>query len=175
MTRETAEPATPPTPAKRPAYEPATRLLRPTGYDPAMRRPGTTIAGVGLLALRVITGIFVIVEAILTHPSSLEVTVDGESFGTTLAVVVTAVVLLVDAALAFFIWLGWNWPRVVVMFGSVISVSSSFVAWWSSGQEFTVKAGLAAIAIDVLVLLALSSRSAAAYARRGEKPPPVRA
>lgn len=87
-----------------------------------------------------------------------------------MVVLVGASLLLVDAVLASFIWMGWNWPRVLVMVGSVISLTTSFVAWWSSGREITVDAGLATIALDVLVLLALSSRSAAAYARRNERP-----
>jgi len=156
--------------AKRPAFEPATRLLVPTGYNPAMRRPAATIAGVTLLILRVAAGIGFLVQAALLRPSSLDVSVDGDALGPLVVVLVGVSLLLVDAVLASFIWLGWNWPRVLVMIGSVISLTTSFVAWWSSGREITVDAGLATIALDVLVLLALSSRSAAAYARRNERP-----
>jgi hypothetical protein len=48
-------------PAKRPAFEPAARLLAPTRYDPQKRRPATTIAAAVLVLLRVIAGVFVLI------------------------------------------------------------------------------------------------------------------
>ena len=51
---------TTPAPQKRPAYEPVARLLQPTGYNPAMRRPITTVAGVALVLLRVLVGALVL-------------------------------------------------------------------------------------------------------------------
>lgn len=151
---------------KRPAYEPALRLLRPTGYDPAMHRPAATIAGVALLALRVVVGVVTLLGVWLRPGDVVDLTVDGASLGLTISLLVVAGVLVVDAALAALIWAGLNWPRVVVMFGSVLSISSAFVGWWSEGQEITITRSLAGVALDVLVLLALSSRNAAAYARR---------
>ena len=48
---------------RRPAFEPATRLLRPTGYDPTMPRPAAVMAAVLLLALRIFSGTAVLVAA----------------------------------------------------------------------------------------------------------------
>ena len=42
-------------------------------------------------------------------------------------------------------------------------------AWWAQGQEITLQSTFLSLSLDILILLALSSQSAAAYARRGEK------
>ena len=156
-------------PAKRPAFEPAERLLRPTGYDPSMRRPAATIAGVALLAGRVVVGAIVLVAALMGADGTLDATLDGESAGLVIAATVGAVSLLIDAVLVALIWAGFNWPRVVVMVVSTLSISSAFVGWWADGQEVTITGSLLSVALDVLILLALSSREAAAYARRNDR------
>ena len=50
----------------------------------------------------------------------------------------------------------------------MISISASFLQWWAGGHEITITTTLLSIGLDILILLALSSRSAAAYARRNE-------
>ena len=64
------------------------------------------------------------------------------------------------------VFLGLNWPRIVVMTISTFSISASFVTWWVGDQEITLQTTFLTIALDILVMLALSSRSARAYARR---------
>lgn len=166
------------TPAKRPAYEPAKRLLRPTGYNPDMKRPPTTVAGALLVFLRVFVGLLWIAELLLNwNLIATESAVDIEGLtseeaagvGLTIIVVVVGVVLVIDAVLAFLVLRGKNWPRVVVMVVAVISISSAFVQWWTSDLEITLKTSFLSTALDTLILLALSSRSAAAYARRNEQ------
>ena len=77
---------------------------------------------------------------------------------------------LVDLRLSVLVFLGRNWARVIVMCISVLSISTVFGAWWVQGQEITLEGSFMSLAIDILLLLALSSRSAAAYARRRERP-----
>ena len=166
-------------PNKRPAYEPASELLKPVAYDPDMKRPLTTVAGVALVFLRVIAGLIVLLTIVLDWPKALtevDLTIEGvettpEMTQTALIAVVAllAVVLLVDAALALFILTGHNWARVAVMTFAAISITGSFVQWWSEGQEITINGSLLTLGLDILILLALSSRSAAAYARRHER------
>ncbi|HYP72937.1 MAG TPA: hypothetical protein VEP72_02530 [Microbacterium sp.] len=157
-------------PAKRPAYEPAVRLLRPMRYDPSMPRPAAIMAGVGLLAVKVLAGLLVLMAAAVSPETVIGADVDDVATSTILFVGIAGVVLLIDALLATFIWFGRNWARVVVMIGGVLSISSLFVAWWDQGQEITLpNDGLIPLGLDVLVLLALSSRDAAAYARRNER------
>jgi glucan phosphoethanolaminetransferase (alkaline phosphatase superfamily) len=164
--------------AKRPAYEPAKRLLRPTGYNPDMRRPLTTVTGAVLVFLRVLVGLLWIAEILLNWnliatQSALDIEglTSDESAGVGLWILVgvLTVVLVVDAVFAILILRGHNWPRVVVMFFAVVSISSAFVSWWLSELEITITTSFLSTALDTLILLALSSRSAAAYARRNER------
>lgn len=168
-----------PTPHKRPAYEPAGRLLKPPRYDPEMRRPISTTAGVTLILLRVLAGVFVLAgialgwEAILADPDTVLDGFDPSPAGSQAALwfVLAAggTVLLIDLLLAIFVFRGHNWARVVVMIISVGSISTSFVAWWAQGQEIAIDSTYVSLSLDILLLLALSSRSAAAYARRNER------
>lgn len=166
-------------PAQRPAYEPVTRLLRPTAYDPDMRRPAATVSGAVLVILRAMVGVLWIVDLLLHRDAFLHeavVAVDGASPdtdlpGMVLAVTVTVVgaAAMLDAVLAVFILRGSNLARVTVMVVGVVSICTDFAGWWAGGQEITLRTTLPSVAFDVLVLLALSSREAAAYARRNEK------
>lgn len=166
-------------PRKRPAYEPAARLLQPTTADPAMKRPAATLAGALLVLLRVAVGVAFLWE-LSQHWNDLAsnlddgidgitLTADDRALGLTFVVAVGAAVLLVELLLAVLILLGRNLPRVIVMVFAVFSISGSFAAWWSEGQEITLRTSLVSLSVDILVLLALSSRSAAAYARRNER------
>jgi len=169
-----------PAPQKRPAYEPPARLLKPPQYDPGMSRPTSTVAGVLLILLRVLAGVAVLVslatgwDAILSAPDSVlegfDPTPEGKQAALWLVLVTGGTVLLIDLALAIFVFRGVNWARVVVMLIAVLSISTSFTAWWAQGQEIEIRGTFFSLSLDILLLLALSSRSAAAYARRNERP-----
>jgi hypothetical protein len=166
-------------PDKRPAYEPAAELLKPVEYDPAMERPITTVAGALLVFLRVVSGLIVLLSIVLDWRKSLaEVDLDISGVKTTPEmsqavligiVIFLAVVLVADAALALFILTGHNWARVLIMAFAALSITGAFIQWWSEGQEITINGSLLTLGLDILILLALSSRSAAAYARRNER------
>jgi hypothetical protein len=166
------------TPAKRPSYEPAGRLLRPPRYDPDMKRPVTTVTGAVLVFLRAVAGLLFLAELGLHWnlvATSSAIAIDGltdaEAAGVGLAIILSLVVALivVDVVLAVFILRGYNWARVIVMVVAVLSISTAFVSWWLEDLEITLKTSLLSTALDTLILLALSSRSAAAYARRNEQ------
>lgn len=166
---------------KRPAYEPPSRLLSPTGYNPQMRRPVTTVAGATLVLLRALAGVLWLVALVIQSPALARdaglflngANLDRGFVGTGLVLVVVTggIVLAGEALLAFLIFRGLNWPRVVVMLFSVASISTAFVAWWAQGLKIDIQTTLLTLSLDILVLLALSSRSAAAYARRNERSP----
>lgn len=168
-----------PVPHKRPAFEPPGRLLTPTGYRPDMRRPTTIVAGAALVLLRVLAGVAVLAgiavgwDAIIADPDSVLEGFDPSPAGSQAALwfVLAAggTVLLIDLLLAIFVFRGHNWARVIVMVVTVGSISTSFFAWWAQGQEIKVDTTFVSLSLDILVLLALSSRSAAAYARRHER------
>jgi hypothetical protein len=169
-------------PEKRPAFESPVRLVEPGRRDPDMKRPGSTVAGATLVLLRVFAGVVWMVSVAFGW-QGIVVQLDLEIAGGTagqipegvsqlalgVVLVVVAVPLVVDAVLAFLILRGWNWPRVIVMFVSVVSICTAFVTWWVQGQDLHLDSALLPLAFDILVLLALSSRSASAYARRNER------
>ncbi|MEV8368082.1 hypothetical protein [Microbacterium sp. NPDC064584] len=169
------------TPAKRPAYEPAADLLQRQRYDPDMARPGTIVAGAVLVLLRVVAGLITILIVTLDAPQwsqDIGLAVDDAEVvpgatGAVLAVLASVVgmFLLADLIFAVFILRGRNWARVAVMVFSTLSITSVFAQWWSEDQEITINTSLLSVGLDILILLALSSRSAAAYARRNERPP----
>jgi hypothetical protein len=167
------------TPHKRPAFEPAAELLKPVASDPEMKRPISTVAGAVLVLLRVLAGVLFIGSVLVAWPTwvrELDVTIEGVAdvpqladFSLAAIVIVVGAFLLIDLVLAFFIFGGHNWARVIVMTFSALSIAASFVQWWAEGQEITITNTLLGLGLDILILLALSSRSAAAYARRNER------
>jgi hypothetical protein len=55
------------------------------------------------------------------------------------------------------------------MLYAVVSISGAFVTWCVGGEDIRVETTLVTLSLDILVLLALSSRQAAAYARRKQQ------
>jgi hypothetical protein len=166
-------------PDKRPAFEPAEKLLSPPQYDPAMKRPGTTTTGALLVLLRVIVGVLWTVELAMQWTDSsgkadvsvagVKLSGDAVQAGLVTIAAIMGTVLLVETILAVLIYLGRNLPRVIVMVFAVFSITGAFIGWWFDGLEITLRTSLLSLGLDILVLLALSSRSAAAYARRNER------
>lgn len=164
-------------PTKRAAYEAPDTLLAPTPYDPQMRRPVTTITGAALLLLSSVLGILSVVGVLrewnlglLTLGATLDDALDSAAGGDrTLLVTITVVLFVVDALFGVLVFAGLNWARVFVMVFSVVNTSSAFVIWLTRGAELQSQRSLYSLALDILILLALSSRSAAAYARRREQ------
>jgi len=172
-------PTVPESHEKRPAYEPVTRLLQPLARDPQMRRPAATVAGAGLVLLSAIVGVASMAD-LATHWGSIadEVVLDLDGVeltpdvvGVALAVVLIAagLTVVVDMICALLIFRGSNLARVAVMTVAVLSISTTFAGWWARDQEITLFTTFPVLALNILVLLALSSRNAAAYARRNEK------
>lgn len=175
--------STPSHPRKRAAFEPAAGLASPPAVDPAMRRPASTVAGVILVLLRAAAGVLWGVAVAFGLPqwigdaaalvsggesdSADAATVSGDDVGVLLAVV--GVVFVVQVVFGILVLFGNNVARVTVMVISVLSITASFVQWWDFDQDITVRTSLITLSLDILVLLALSSRSSAAYARRRER------
>ncbi|WP_127791994.1 hypothetical protein [Agromyces sp. LHK192] len=166
---------------KRSAMEPAERLLGAAEAVPdvaaatRMRRPAATTVGAVLVLLRIVAGVLwlfalggswneVVREELGEEGAELDDFTLGVAF---LFIAVPGVVVLVfEVVLAVLIYLGVNWPRIVVMLFATLSISGSFVAWWLGDQELHLDFTLVTLALDILVMLALSSRPARAYARQ---------
>lgn len=164
---------------KRPAFESPAALAVPVAGPPTMRRPVSTTVGSALVLLRVLAGVVWLTALSLDWDEVFTLAFDeagvaltGDAFAATsqavylVVAILIGVVLLIDLALGVLVFLGLNWPRIVVMTISTFSISASFVTWWVGDQEITLQTTFLTIALDILVMLALSSRSARAYARR---------
>ncbi|WP_125133055.1 hypothetical protein [Microbacterium sp. 10M-3C3] len=176
-------------PDKRPAFEPPVALVAPTHAPADMPRPASIVAGSALVLLRAAAGALWVLSAVLgwteladaaslfnggpTGDSGVRgaptVSVEGDLDTSVLLAIVWAIVgagVVFEAVLGVLILRGRNIPRVLVLVFSTASIVSAFVGWWSAGQEIRIETTYITIALDILILLALSSRSAAAYARR---------
>ncbi len=163
---------------KRAAYEPAAGLLAPTRFDPRMRRPIATTTGAVLVVLRVVAGALVILSLVggwdllpIGHGPFIDALLPSADRALALTVVVAGgtALLAVELVLAFLIHRGLNWPRVLVMVIAVCSIGADFFAWRVLHEDIELEGRFVSLALDILILLALSSRDAAAYARRNER------
>jgi hypothetical protein len=163
--------------AKRPAFESPAALAAPVTPPPTMRRPAATAVGAILVVLRVVAGVvwLVSVAALWDQIIREDLGVDVEAGSDVeaasqlvlvLLLVFGAIVLLLESAFAVLIWFGSNWARITVMFFATISIMTSWIESVTGDAEITVRTTLVTLALDILVLLALSSRNARAYARR---------
>ena len=159
---------------KRAAFEPPAELVRPVAPPPDMRRPVSTGAGAVLVVLRVIAGVVWLIALAAQWDQVLEDDggIDPESaegvasYGVLVFILVFgAVVLLVQLLLAFAVYRGSNAARLTLM---ILATLSIMVSWldYVAGREITIRTTLVTLALDILVLLALSSRAARSYAQR---------
>jgi hypothetical protein len=162
---------------KRPAYESPAALARPVTSPMSMRRPAATAVGAVLVVLRVIAGVAWLVSLAVQWDQllreQLDITIDPGTdeqavTDAVLAIILVfgAVVLFIELGLAVLVWFGSNWARITVMLFATISITSSWIESITGEVEITLRTTLITLALDILVLLALSSRNARAYARR---------
>jgi len=163
---------------KRPAFEPASELAQAGPRDPRMRRPVPTTMGAALVLLRVLAGIAWLIALAaqwndLIAEQFVEVPIDPDDPAVSAALwfvlAFGGVLLLFDLVMAVLISLGFNWPRIVVMVFSTLSISGTFAAWWAGDQNIALDQTLFTLALDILIMLALSSRAARDYARRNDR------
>ncbi|WP_296194231.1 hypothetical protein [uncultured Microbacterium sp.] len=161
-------------PRKRAAFETPAVLAEFDAAAVPARRPAAITAGTFLLVLRVAIGVAALFDLARNHDAMVaDLTRDDPSFTAAdaelslwIAGGVTALVLLVQLLVAAWVYRGRNSARLIVMTASVVSISTAFAGWVAHGQEITLLTTLPSIGLDVLVLLALSSRDAAAWSRR---------
>lgn len=169
-------------PEKMPAFEAGAKLLQREARDPDMRRPAPTVVGAALVLLRALVGGVVLVGLmsgwdafLLAVDSAVEVlgfAAEGAPWVRSLVFGLGGLALLFQVVLAVLIFLGHNGARVLIMVVAVVDITTTFFAWSVQGHEITLSGTLYSLALDILILLALSSQAAAAYARRNE---PIRA
>lgn len=142
-----------------------------------MTKPQPTVVGAALMVVRAFTGLGVIVIAALNARQFakglvLQEVVTGVLPGEPKHLVFTillslyGVAMLFYVALAVFVFLGQNWSRIVAMAVATVSITVAFAGYWTNGVEITLRTTLLSLTLDILILLALSSRVAREYARR---------
>jgi hypothetical protein len=162
---------------KRPAFEPPAELAARIVPPPDMRRPAATAFGALLVVLRVIAGVVWLLSLALQWDRVVEEylaaeieqgLLDAQGVDALLVtlLVVGGFVLAIDLAFAVLVYFGNNVARLAVMILATLSITVAAIDYFSGGEDITIRTTLITLALDILVLLALSSRAARAYARR---------
>lgn len=159
---------------KRTAFEPPARLAEHEPLQRRMRRPAATAFGSALVLLRVIAGV-VWLAAVALDWSAVEREFDVRLGGAseaaasdaarTIVLLIGGIVLAIDLVLAVLIWFGSNWARITVMLFATINISIAAIDSFTGDTEVTIRTTFITVALDILILLALSSRNARAWAR----------
>lgn len=156
-------------PRKRASVEsPAPLIAREVAIAPQSRRPGTTALGAGLTFARALVGAsWLGAYALVWREMGAEFDLSTDESRILLWLVLGfgGIGVLVLLVLAVLIWRGSNFARVVTMAGLTASIITAAVDYFRAGQEITINTSLLTVALDILVLLALSSRDARAWAR----------
>jgi hypothetical protein len=142
-----------------------------------VKRPLATVAGALLMVARTFSGVIVIIVAGLTwrefaqtliEDARLEgsrITVGEAGVVLTIVLAIYALALVLYLLLALFVYLGHNWARIVAMAFATISIVIAFSDYVNNGVQITLRTTLVSLALDILILLALSSSPARLYAR----------
>ncbi|KAA1423889.1 hypothetical protein FE697_010060 [Mumia zhuanghuii] len=147
-----------------------------TPSDSRSRLPGPTVFGAGVAALRAIFYLAAVVVVVVS-PDSLADSVSGagETVSaddvrrvTAFAAPVLALLGLIDLGLAIGVLRGSNVARLVLMSVCVVATSTAFLTDVVGRAGITL-AGVMTVGVNILVVLALSSHRARAYATR-ERP-----
>lgn len=142
----------------------------------AEKRPVPTVLGALLMVLRVVAGAGFIALNALDWNRFVQAEIAAESLSpgerTTasfaLAVVmgVFAVGLLLYLVLALLVFSGSNWARIAAMAYSALIIVATAVDFFNGGPQISLRNNLLGLALDILVVLALSSQRSRVWARR---------
>jgi len=89
----------------------------------------------------------------------------------TTGTVVVLLFALAYAVLAWFVFLGGNWARTVVMALSTVAICTQAFDVLRGGPDITLAYNLPGLTLDILLILALSSKKSRDYALRPRKEP----
>lgn len=144
-----------------------------------MTRPLATGLGAVLMSLRVIWGFISIVVYVVNEKAIRDDLFTGADGVPIVAPDIADIILIVGfgalgvwylfyGVLAGLVFSGSNWARIAAMSFASISIIVVFLDWWNGGIPVTFRTSLASVALDILVLLALSAQSARRFARRND-------
>lgn len=157
---------------KRSAVEPTAVLFQHEARLPHdASRPGPIVGGTAIVLLRAVAAVLWWIGFVREWPEVIEGTdlaQDPDTARVLLSILLGfgALWTLFLVLLARWVWRGSNVARVLVMVWTTLSITISAIDYFVNGEEITVRTTLVTLALDILVLLALSSRDARAWARR---------
>ena len=159
---------------KRAANEPIEVLVASDDRDqaPTMSRPLSITLGALFVFGRGVAGLVWIGAFLLVWPTLAAeegVTVDEQPIMFWIVLSVGVIAALISLTFAWSIWRGSNLARVLMMCGVTISTISTATSYFVNGEQITIQTTLLTVALDILVLLALSSRDARVWARMPRK------
>ena len=169
--------ATVPEHRKRAAFESPAALAQRVESPLSMRRPTATMLGSVLVVLRALAGVVWLVAQAVTWRDVLRDQVgfdpvpdSADDRGITALLVVILVIggagLLMVVLFGLAVYRGSNVARLLVMAFTTVSITTAAIDYFAGNDEITIRTTLLTLSLDILVMLALSSRAARAYARR---------
>lgn len=144
--------------------------------DSRDKRPSPTAIGAVLVFVRGLLALHLALSVLASpqrYAADFSVVPAGDE-RTAVVWTVTAVLLLFAAAelgLAFSVLLGRNWARLLAMALSTVAIAAQAADVARGGPGITLQTNLPGVALDILLILALSSERAGVYARRPRKTP----
>lgn len=154
---------------KRSAIEPPATLFEP---DEAPRsrgpRPASLTGGTALLVLRALaSALWIVSMARSVESVRAEYRLDAETVHVVigLGIGMQAAWMLMLLVFAWLVWRGSNWARMTVLLGATVSILIAAIDYFAAGEAITVRTTLLTLSLDILILLALSSREARAWSR----------
>lgn len=165
-----------PAPNKRVASEPASALFeREAERTTPLPRPNSIVGGVALIAMRAIAAVAWTIGLVREWPEivpELELDDTGEYaeqmsnliLGTIVGFEIVWVLTLL--CFAWLVFRGNNIARFLVQLGTAGSIAFAAVSYFVLGEEITIRTTLITLAIDILILLALTSRASREWTRQ---------
>jgi hypothetical protein len=158
----------------RTAPAPAVSVRLPS--DSRNRRPAPTVVGAvfvggraaaaALLALSMVLFREEHVNSLLQPGTGPVLTEAQAEVGLTAATVVVLLFVLAYTLLAWFVFVGRNWARTVVMALSTVAICMQAFDVLHGGPDITLAYNLPGLTLDILLILALSSKRSRDYALR---------
>jgi LssY C-terminus len=140
--------------------------------DSRDKRPAQIVFGAGVGFFRGLGYLLIALVLLLLPVQYLPgVDVQGGRPVLILAGSLVAFVALLDIGLAAAVFVGRNWARILLMLSCVLTTTVAFIGNANGAEAVTLATSLPTVGLSIMVLLALSSHRARAYATRGRHLP----
>jgi len=145
--------------------------------DSRDKRPMQIVFGAGVAFFRGLAFLPIALLLLLIPPQYLQqltlesVDVEGGRPAFIIAGSVVALIALVDIGLALAVFFGRNWARILLMLSCVVTTIGAFIGNANGSEVVALATSLPTVGLSIMVLLALTSHRARAYAARGRHVP----